>query len=357
MIRKVIHLYILYYTLNQRYCRYHRQQRLLRNHNNNNNNNNNNFDPFVIFKVLFMIAILWSRVQQSQQSSSNHNRHRRLNDNHDTNNNDDDDDDSMDVIWTLQLYGALFLVVLFFMYRTGQLIFLYLFYYKYRIPQRVLLQNNRNNNNNTHHMITADEIWNEHLLAVTEQEQQRQLQQQQQQNNHHHPPPGPGGVRGANHNHNPIEQLLHRVRHRLEWLLVHDWIRGEPIANAAAVAVVDAAAEHRNVGDMDAPQPHNPNTNPPTNNETTTELQQHISPMTKFVRMILTTIQDIIIFLVTFILSILPIWRNIDPEALFRGFQQERQQREPRDNENQDDQDNANEHGIPIVQPPIDPAE
>ena len=90
--------------------------------------------------------------------------------------------------------------------------------------------------------------------------------------------------------------------------------------------------------------------------------------------MVLIMIQDVIIFLVSFVLSILPVWRNIDPETLFNNFHQQQQ---PLlgddindDNNNNNNNNNAlggdgalrqpdNNHvgGIPIVQPPIDPAE
>jgi hypothetical protein len=374
LLRKIVHLYILYYTLNQRYCRYHRQQQQqIRNNNNNNNqpnnnNNNNNFDPFMIFKVIFMMAILWSRVQQSSSTHHTKNQH------HPSEN--EDENDTMNVVYTLQLVGAILLVVAFFMYRSGQFMFLYLFYYKYCIPQRVLLQHNNNINNqnnqninaaegdaaamnNPHntnrHMITADEIWNEHLLAVTEQEQQRLRQRQELQNQ----PLGPDGRRNGavGGNPNPLEQMIHQIRRRIEWLLVHDWFRGEPIAVAAGVR-----------RDNDTGEPREPNATPHTNN-VQPEREQHASPIAKFVRMVLITVQDIIIFFVSFVLSILPVWRNIDPDALFRVFQQEQQQRMERqehgneaNNENDDavgalQQRQHNDGGIPMVQPPIDPAE
>jgi hypothetical protein len=360
MIRKILHLYILFYTLNQRYCRHHRQQQQqLRNNNPNQPNNNNvNFDPFMIFKVVFMMAILWSRIQQQHKSSSSS--HQKNHHSTDNENDDNNNDDTMHLIFTLQVLLVAAIVVAFFMYRTGQFLFLYLFYYKYRIPQRVLRaprpdpnhhQNDDNNNdnggtstnnNNEDHMITADEIWNEHLAAVAEQEQQRQLQLQQQQQEANNRPLGPDGRRAVDDgNQNTIEQLIQRVRHRMEWLLVHDWFRGEPVAIGAGAGAGTGVAVRTN----ETPESNNPATT--TESSSSPPPPPQVSPITRFVRMILIMIQDIIIFFVSFVLSILPVWRNIDPDALFRVFQQEQEQQQAININNNDD-------GIPI---PNDAAE
>ena len=360
MVRKVFHLYFLYYSLLQRYVRHHREQERLRNNPNQPPNNNNNFDPFMIMKIIFMMAILWSRVQQQPANHQNRQHHRR------NENEEDGNDDVTEVIITMNvlylLLAALALTV-FVMVRTGQFRFLYLFYYKYRIPQRVLRQNNQNDDgrtntmqedeapvdnlpNQTDHWITADEIWNEHLLAIHEQEQ--------------NPPANGGVVRGAvdginiNHN-NLIEDWIQQFRHRIEWLLVHDWFRGELVAGVPPPQPPQRAVAVEGRNGQGNEQEENTFTRPPIEAP-----EERISPISKLVRMVLVMVQDMIIFFVSFVLSILPVWRNIDPEALFNVFQQEHQQVEPPEDEDGNLQQRErleNDGGIPLVQPPIDPAE
>jgi hypothetical protein len=103
----------------------------------------------------------------------------------------------------------------------------------------------------------------------------------------------------------PPPPLHQRV---LQWWLLHDWFQGRPLH-----------------------VPPQENAPPPPRG---------------VVQQSLLLIQDVIVFLVSFVLSIFPMWRNLDPQALFPA------PRNVADNHN-----NApGEQGIPFLEPPRDPA-
>lgn len=111
--------------------------------------------------------------------------------------------------------------------------------------------------------------------------------------------PAPGGIA-------PPPPVHQRV---LQWWLLHDWFQGRPIH-----------------------APPQDNAPPP--------------PPRGIFQQSLLFIQDVIVFLVSFVLSIFPMWRNLDPQALFPA---------PRNGP-----DNANPLGVeermPLVEAPRDPA-
>jgi hypothetical protein len=110
------------------------------------------------------------------------------------------------------------------------------------------------------------------------------------------PIPAPGG--GAV----PVHQRV------LQWWLLHDWFQGRPLP------------------------PRDPAAPPPPRGV----LQQS-----------LLLLQDVLVFLVSFVLSIFPMWRNLDLQALFPA---------PRDGPGNHGNPAPGADGMPVLEPPRDPA-